>query len=292
MTENLKAFIARNETEQREFLEYYNAGSALYNFGEKGLSLDYDENSWSGRVGILLRLGILLILIGITGKFLVGLIVYVGIHLLIEKVGGKIRDTYQEKLDKIQIECQNSLDQFIELNYKENGIRWGTKGDEVRFAQDLVVRGSSFEAGVHSDILQMHIYCLKNLEKKFWKKRRVDEGIDMKKNIASLEFNRNFQIFLPQEQEREGMKFLSPARQIEMIKSTAFDGFRSIHIEEGRLYGIMKDSYNPPNRRIDVYKYQPIGKYFSDVEEYCRNMRTRADNVQNSYIQIANIITK
>lgn len=292
MTENLKAFITKNETEQREFLEYYNAGSALYNFGEKGLTLDYDENSGAGRAGVLLRLGMLLALICITGRFLIGLIAYVGIHLLIQKIGGKIRDTYQEKLDKIQVECQNSLDQFRKLNYKQNGILWGKRGDEIRFDQNLVVRGSSFEADIQSDLSQMHIYCLKNSEKKFWKRQKVDKCISMKKNIASLEFNRNFQVFLPEEQEREGMKFLSPVRQVEMIKASAFDGFRSIHIETGRLYGIMKDSYNPPNGRIDVYKYQPIGKYFSDVEEYCRNMRLRADKVQNSYIQIANIITK
>lgn len=63
----------------------------------------------------------------------------------------------------------------------------------------------------------------------------------MKKNIASTEFNKKFLVFIPEELEKECMKFLSPARQVEMVRTSAFDRLCDIHIENGRITGELKN---------------------------------------------------
>lgn len=292
MTDSLKAFISQNEKEQKKFLTYYNVGDAIYTYGENSLNMDYYEGTGMDKCRLSFRIFLLVMLIFITDRILIGIAVYIGIHLLIRKAGEKISITYQQKLEKIQSVCQRSLDEFRKMSYEQNGILSGEKGDEIRFANNLVVREDSFEAAIQSAISPMHIYCLQNSGKKHWLDTEIEECINMKKNIASTEFNKKFLVFIPEELEKECMKFLSPARQVEMVRTSAFDRLCDIHIENGRITGELKDSYSRPDRTIDIYKYQLIGKFFSEVEEYCHNMKEMADNIQNSYTQITNIVTK
>ena len=76
--------------------------------------------------------------------------------------------------------------------------------------------------------------------------------IDMKKNIASSEFNQKFQIFVPKDRERDSMKMLSPTTQIVLVKSSAFERISAVHIYSDHICGVMEPQLVRPERCVGM----------------------------------------
>ena len=112
----------------------------------------------------------------------------------------------------------------------------------------------------------------------------------MRKNVASVEFNNKFNVFVPAQMERDCMKFLSPSRQLEMIRTSAFDRIEQIHISFGKIQGNTQDIVLRPKEQIDIHNCPSIRKVYEEIQEYCQDIRQMADDIQMEYLQIVKIV--
>ena len=180
--------------------------------------------------------------------------------------------------------------QFQQEQYKKNGIVRGEKEDEVRYEGNLVVKNGFFEGDIQSELTLLHIYCMKNLKRSDWLDGTLNGCITMRKNVASVEFNNKFNVFVPAQMERDCMKFLSPSRQLEMIRTSAFDRIEQIHISFGKIQGNTQDIVLRPKEQIDIHNCPSIRKVYEEIQEYCQDIRQMADDIQMEYLQIVKIV--
>lgn len=297
MTNELQEFIAQNEKEQKMYLTIQHIGFKIYCFGKNGISLEnYDRYELTAKTRIY---GHIFILVGIAfwtvfkwSKVWPAFVIYIVAHWIIKTIGEQICGICEPKLNKIQAECQEKLDEFTKMNYQQMGIWRLADHDEIRMKEhNLVISGNNFTGDFHSNIAPIHIRCLKNPDQNFEYDEELENNfIDMKKNIASTEFNQKFRIFVPKDRERDSMKLLSPTTQVTLVKSTAFDRISAVHIYPDRICGVVAPQLVRPEKRVDAYKYQFLGGLFSEVEEYCQNMRKTAEEVWMMYEQFADVM--
>lgn len=233
MTNELQEFIAQNEKEQKMYLTIQHIGFKIYCFGKNGISLEnYDRYELTAKTRIY---GHIFILVGIAfwtvfkwSKVWPAFVIYIAAHWIIKTIGEQICGICEPKLNKIQIDCQKKLDEFTKMNYQQMGIWRLADHDEVRMKEhNLIISENTFTGDFHSNIAPIHICCLKNSTQELWNAEDLENNfIDMKKNIASSEFNQKFQIFVPKDRERDSMKMLSPTTQIVLVKSSAFERIR------------------------------------------------------------------
>ena len=297
MTNELQEFIAQNEKEQKMSLTIQHIGFKIYCFGKNGISLEnYDRYELTAKTRIY---GHIFILVGIAfwtvfkwSKVWPAFVIYIAAHWIIKTIGEQICGICEPKLNKIQIDCQKKLDEFTKMNYQQMGIWRLADHDEVRMKEhNLIISENTFTGDFHSNIAPIHICCLKNSTQELWNAEDLENNfIDMKKNIASSEFNQKFQIFVPKDRERDSMKMLSPTTQIVLVKSSAFERISAVHIYSDHICGVMEPQLVRPERCVDAYKYQLLRGLFSEVEEYCQNMRKTAEEVWKMYEQFTDVM--
>lgn len=298
MDDEIKEFISDNERKHKKYLQLYRIACMVEMFGNNGILLFECSSKIELFIHILVILEFPFFGYGKVG-FLKGLIIYICLHLIIKAIGGYFIKIFKGKLDMIQQTCQDKLDDFCYRQYQDKKIIKGNDYDEVRFDHNLIVRNGIFEADLQVDCEPVSIYCLGNKEaKEQYKNERekynYDENryeyIEMKKNIASTEFNQKFGVLVQPDKVHECMKFLSPSRQLQMIHMTAFDKIREIYISAGKICADTTSCFERPGMKIDVYVSKSIQKSFQEVEEYCCNIRKMADEFHNSYFQICELV--
>lgn len=299
MSEELKLFLQQNEVEQKKYLTIFKTGSVIYCFGKNGISLSnydkYDEKSAKNRGMFHLLILALFALYSVIkcGKIWPGVVAYICGHLIITIIGLAICNMCSKKLDKIESDCQGKLDEFVKMNYEKTGILRYADHDEIKLDHNAVLNGNSFTGDFDAFIEPIHIYCVNNSKDKYIEGEEIVENcINMKKNIASAEFNQKFEVFVPKELEQECMKILSPSTQLMMLKSSVFDNLGEIHIYKNRIWGTRDKAYVRPNDKIDAYTYQAIIKTFEKIEEYCKIMRRTADGILDLYEQLETVVSK
>ena len=290
MEEELKNFIAKSEKNQRSFLTMYALGKSICDFGVNGFNIGYLLMGFLGKIKLLFRLLIMGGLMLAVEDCAMGFYLYCGIHLAIIVFGGILWQIYATKLNNLEKECQDSLNKFQQEQYKKNGIVRGEKEDEVRYEGNLVVKNGFFEGDIQSELTLIHIYCMKNLKRSDWLDGTLNGCITMRKNVASVEFNNKFNVLVPAQMERDCMKFLSPSRQLEMIRTSAFDRIEQVHISVGKIQGNTQDIVLRPKEQIDIHNCSSIRKVYEEIQEYCQDIRQMADNIQMEYLQIVKIV--
>lgn len=300
MDRNIMGFISDNESNRKKYLKIYKLGCGLERFGKNGILLFQCYSKIELFIHILVILNFPLFGYNKIG-FLTGLIIYICLHLVIKAVGDYFCKTYGEKLNLMQQQCQDKLDDFWFKQYQDNKIIRRQDYDEVKFDHGLIVRNGAFEADLQTDCDPVLIFCLRDKEaKEKYKDERNKyndredryEYIDMKNNIASTEFNQKFGVLVVPDKVHECMKFLSPSRQLQMIRMSAFDKIREIYIDGGKIHADTTSCFVRPWMEIDVYSSKSIQKSFEEVEEYCCNIRRMADEFHDCYLQIYELVKK
>ncbi len=291
MNGELKEFVLNSQKEHTKLLTLYNLFFKVESFGKNWIFI---WNDAVGRFEKFIHLIIFLVFLFIVRSFLGLAVGYVGIHFIIRKIGEFISGIYGKKLNKLTNDCQRKLNDFCQEEIQKNKIIVENEEDEIRFDDGFVIKNGYFEADLKTGCEPIHIYCLKDkTAKSRYEDQKVelnDEAdelfVDMKKNIASTEFNQKFGVFTVPEKEHECMKLLTPICQLKMVKSEAFNAVREIHIWNEKVHASMVHELIRPNIRLNQFEKKTIRKAFEAVEYYYETTRYQADMAYSCYLSL------
>lgn len=292
MQENLKEFLDRNEADRKQYLKMFNAGTKMKDYVKNALLLFFTEQS---KAELFLHIFILII---VGASFPAGY--FVRLHLIFNLGLYAIGKFYLcrvwgAKLNKMEKECQKRLDEFTSRQYEENKIvkdpNYGGE-DYVVYGDDTVIKSTSILSSIEVSCDPVSIYSLTDAREEAQYCSDRENAVDMKSKVASLEFNKNFGVLVKKNWEKEGMKFLSPSRKLNMLHSSDFAAVAKIDIANGKIKIKNKRGYlMRPNGYMYVYdKNSPLEKPFQEIFQYCSCMRKLTDEMYHSYIRIAEIL--
>lgn len=297
MNGELKDFVLKKQDEHTKNLALFKTFERVRCFGKNvfimgGVDDPYDIDQ-SGPIEKVIHVIILLACLSlIDGKHWIikSLIVYALLHFILQKLGKYFVDTYKERLDKIAKECQGKLNSFCQEQYQKYEIVWGNEYDEILF-DGLMIKNGCFEADQGVECGPIDIYCLSDPvaseRYKAEKAQKYPNGnnvyIDMKKNIASTEFNKKMGVLTLPEKERECMKFLSTSCQLGIVQAAGNNIVREIHICQGKIYIMMMQAFGRADANIAVYAPNAIANAFGAVEYSCSQIQRQEELVRSCY---------
>lgn len=296
MNQNLREYIQQNDKEQKKCLGMYKLAVKIRRFGltgfyitdpEPSIFIDDDETAdgWK-KIKFLFHLLAFTAGFFATENFTLVLIVYIAIHAAFVAVGQYLHEQYRKKLEGIGYECQNLLNSFFQEQYQENGIIRGANSDVLCFDHNFILTSGFFEADLHNNCQPMVInagdcICVPD---------GTEDYVNMRHNIASVEFNKKFKVYVPEDRKADCMKFLTPTRQVEMIRSAAFDEMDSMYLNQGKMHVETDFRFQRPDEIVNPFSFASILTLFENAEIYCREIREGAERFYDSYLKITEMI--
>ena len=296
MNQNLREYIQQNDKEQKKCLGMYKLAIKIRRFGltgfyitdpEPSIFIDDDETAdgWK-KIKFLFHLLAFTAGFFATENFTLVLIVYIAIHAAFVAVGQYLHEQYRKKLEGIGYECQNLLNSFFQEQYQENGIIRGANSDVLCFDHNFILTSGFFEADLHNNCQPMVInagdcICVPD---------GTEDYINMRHNIASVEFNKKFKVYVPEDRKADCMKFLTPTRQVAMIRSAAFDEMDSMYLNQGKMHVETDFRFQRPDEIVNPFSFASILTLFENAEIYCREIREEAERFYDSYLKITEMI--
>lgn len=296
MDQNLREYIQQNDKEQKKCLSMYKLAVKIRRFGltgfyitdpEPSIFIDDDETAdgWK-KIKFLFHLLAFTAGFFATENFTLVLIVYIAIHAAFVAVGQYLHERYRKMLEGIGYECQNLLNNFFQEQYQENGIIRGARSDVLCFDHNFILTSGFFEADLQNNCQPMVInagdcICVPD---------GTEDYINMRHNIASVEFNKKFKVYVPEDRKADCMKFLTPTRQVEMIRSAAFDEMDSMYLNQGKMHVETDFKFQRPEEIVNPFSFASMLTLFENAETYCRETREGAERFYNSYLKITEMI--
>lgn len=296
MNQNLREYIQQNDKEQKKCLGMYKLAVKIRRFGltgfyitdpEPSIFID-DEETADGWKKIKFLFHLLAFTAGFfaTENLTLVLIVYIAIHAAFVAVGQYLHEQYRKKLEGIGYECQNLLNSFFQEQYQENGIIRGANSDVLCFDHNFILTSGSFEADLYNNCQPMVInagdcICVPD---------GTEDYINMRHNIASVEFNKKFKVYVPEDRKADCMKFLTPTRQVAMIRSAAFDEMDSMYLNQGKMHVETDFIFQRPDEIVNPFSFASMLTLFENAEIYCREVREGAERFYDSYLKITEMI--
>lgn len=296
MNQNLREYIQQNDKEQKKCLGMYKLAVKIRRFGltgfyitdpEPSIFIDDDETAdgWK-KIKFLFHLLAFTAGFFATENFTLVLIVYIAIHAAFVAVGQYLHEQYRKKLEGIGYECQNLLNSFFQEQYQENGIIRGANSDVLCFDHNFILTSGFFEADLHNNCQPMVInagdcICVPD---------GTEDYINMHHNIASVEFNKKFKVYVPEDRKADCMKFLTPTRQVAMIRSAAFDEMDSMYLNQGKMHVETDFRFQRPDEIVNPFSFASMLTLFENAEIYCREIREGAERFYDSYLKITEMI--
>lgn len=296
MNQNLREYIQQNDKEQKKCLGMYKLAVKIRRFGltgfyitdpEPSIFIDDDETAdgWK-KIKFLFHLLAFTAGFFATENFTLVLIVYIAIHAAFVAVGQYLHEQYRKKLEGIGYECQNLLNSFFQEQYQENGIIRGANSDVLCFDHNFILTSGFFEADLHNNCQPMVInagdcICVPD---------GTEDYINMRHNIASVEFNKKFKVYVPEDRKADCMKFLTPTRQVAMIRSAAFDEMDSMYFNQGKMHVETDFRFQRPDEIVNPFSFASMLTLFENAEIYCREIREGAERFYDSYLKITEMI--
>ena len=296
MNQNLREYIQQNDKEQKKCLGMYKLAVKIRRFGltgfyitdpEPSIFIDDDETAdgWK-KIKFLFHLLAFTAGFFATENFTLVLIVYIAIHAAFVAVGQYLHEQYRKKLEGIGYECQNLLNSFFQEQYQENGIIRGANSDVLCFDHNFILTSGFFEADLHNNCQPMVInagdcICVPD---------GTEDYINMRHNIASVEFNKKFKVYVPEDRKADCMKFLTPTRQVAMIRSAAFDEMDSMYLNQGKMHVETDFRFQRPDEIVNPFSFASMLTLFENAEIYCREIREGAERFYDSYLKITEMI--
>ena len=296
MNQNLREYIQQNDKEQKKCLGMYKLAVKIRRFGltgfyitdpEPSIFIDDDETAdgWK-KIKFLFHLLAFTAGFFATENFTLVLIVYIAIHAAFVAVGQYLHEQYRKKLEGIGYECQNLLNSFFQEQYQENGIIRGANSDVLCFDHNFVLTSGFFEADLHNNCQPMVI----NAGDCIFVPDGTEDYINMHHNIASVEFNKKFKVYVPEDRKADCMKFLTPTRQVAMIRSAAFDEMDSMYLNQGKMHVETDFIFQRPDEIVNPFSFASMLTLFENAEIYCREIREEAERFYDSYLKITEMI--
>lgn len=294
MDEKLKLVIENYEREHKKFLALYTLGGKIENVGGNLLLFISLKAGSIGRFEKIMHVIFFFWCIvysdSKTGGFKFGIILYIITHLCIMFFGTWSVKFSFNKLEKIKEECTNYFQNFLVEMYQKNGIIRNdvTKRDEVWFEEEdsLFVTSGMFCTDLVINIPQLYI--------EFTGKKSFTDSksglSSVKQNIASVEFTDKFEVLVPKGMELECMKYLTPSRQIEMLRTDVWDSLKNLSFRDGMMMGYMIEDFGSYTPYINVYSRKSIMKNFEEAENYCKKVNRLANSAYKSCIQLREIM--
>ncbi len=296
MNQNLREYIQQNDKEQKKCLGMYKLAVKIRRFGltgfyitdpEPSIFIDDDETA-DGWKKIKFLFHLLAFTAGFFAieNFTLVLIVYIAIHAAFVAVGQYLHEQYRKKLEGIGYECQNLLNSFFQEQYQENGIIRGANSDVLCFDHNFILTSGFFEADLHNNCQPMVInagdcICVPD---------GTEDYINMRHNIASVEFNKKFKVYVPEDRKADCMKFLTPTRQVAMIRSAAFDEMDSMYLNQGKMHVETDFIFQWPDEIVNPFSFASMLTLFENAEIYCREIREGAERFYDAYLKITEMI--
>lgn len=296
MNHNLREYIQQNDKEQKKCLGMYKLAVKIRRFGltgfyitdpEPSIFIDDDETAdgWK-KIKFLFHLLAFTAGFFATENFTLVLIVYIAIHAAFVAVGQYLHERYRKKLEGIGYECQNLLNSFFQEQYQENGIIRGANSDVLCFDHNFILTSGFFEADLHNNCQPMVI----NARDCICVPDGTEDYINMRHNIASVEFNKKFKVYVPEGRKADCMKFLTPTRQVAMIRSAAFDEMDSMYLNQGKMHVETDFIFQRPDEIVNPFSFASMLTLFENAEIYCREVREGAERFYDAYLKITEMI--
>lgn len=296
MDANLEMLISTHERNHKKYLTIFNIGVKLDTFGSD-LFIIFGPGASGEYAGLEKFVHFVILLIDIafsyaaTGSMVAGLIVYAAFHLILKFAGKMMLDTGSEKLLAIREDCSKRYVEFQEDMLQKNRIYRNQYGeDEIHFVDtdSLVVTNGHFRGDLGIDIPPMYIQCFDHFlaipEDSIQGKplSRIDQ------HISSVEFTDKFEVSTVAGRERDCMKYLTPSRQLAILRSNAWDCIKALKICDGKVYADMTENLNEYEYTpyINVFNYKSILKTFKEMEEYCLAVKNLANSAHDSFLQL------
>ena len=294
MDNELKQQIQEGNKERKRYLRMIRIGTMMMNFGKRWMGREDGETRYSS---LFARIALVVILFG-TGLGIVPIVtIYIVLHLGIYFVGNQIFDVFTDKLRAFEGTWKDKYHRYFAEKAFDSNIKFDVDGNYVEYMEEglLIDERGMVYATLKEPITDIYLYILKNNGdfKSFsdLKFNAKEDTVVMNDKIASVDFNQKFGVITDKEYELESMKYLSPSRQLKMVKTPALEKFYNIHIGDYSFRARTDNHVEMPGG-INAYEKKNLMKYFEEAEQYCLDMKAMADKVHADYLEIAFLLEK
>lgn len=213
------------------------------------------------------------------------LIVYIILHTGLF-IGGKL---LEKKCMENLMEMSAYFNEKFTAYFDEACRQRNIVGDAV-LIDNIRISNNRVDAYTLPTKADFNLYCLESFDgDNACFDRRLNpqpDDVDLKKHIASVEFNKKFGVITKKGMEMHCVDLLRPTVQVAMCGKFKVEHLCMVEIGGGNFYAATKDSVKPVKTHIDIYGDDALLWYFDDADIYCEKM----EKMGKKYFPEANFI--
>lgn len=303
MNDSLKTDLKKQEATHKKRLLQFKIAKWVETFGIRAFRLFVRKSDDTDMIPFVILFGLIRFVIHLIPALLIFVIeivllriergilwnllaVYVIFYLIVWRVGKLLRQKFENDLMALEYECNGKRAQFFQQLCIEKNITRGKFYDEIVFDNGIALQSDGIvRADAPEQNVSFRIFNLKNYKDSEDRNSLSPYEQTMEKNIASTDFNQKFVVAVIKGNERECIKYFSPSRQLQMIKSTVLSQCHHISIEEKKFRATIDFEIERPHA-IDIFSFESVLKNFESVEKYCEEFSNKANEVYADLIEI------
>lgn len=199
------------------------------------------------------------------------LLVYIIIHTGLFIGGKMLEKKCQETLSQMSVYFNEKFTNYFDEACRQRNI----VGDAI-LMDNIRISNNRVDAYILPTKADINLYCLESVDGDVGCfDRRLNpqpDDVDMKKHIASVEFNKKYGVFTKKGMEMHCVDLLRPTVQVAMCGKFKFEHLGMVEIGYDHFFAATKDSVKPIKTHIDIYGEDSLLWYFDDADLYCENM--------------------
>lgn len=199
------------------------------------------------------------------------LIVYIIIHTGLFIGGKMLEKKCMENLAQMSVYYNEKFTTFFDEICRQHHI----VGDAFMI-DNIRISNNRVDAYILPTKAEFNLYCLESFSgDNACFDRRLNpqpDDVDLKKHIASVEFNKKFGVITKKGMEMHCVDLLRPTVQVALCDKFQIEHLAMAEIGGGNFFAATKDSVKPIKTYFDIYGDDPLLWFFEDAEIYCEKM--------------------
>ena len=278
--------VRKDGKKQRRWLRAFRRGGRWINFGKRGVILVREFDGFWDLMGTLFHWQIMGFLWIFTGKFLLSLLIHMGFHAFFWIVGALLTKTYGGKLDLLQAEYTDHRNRYLH----QRRVQFGFDDHWRSHYEDGSLVGTTFVAAPMQqpagDIQIFQLQKFSDYDAYLDLSLSDPQSVTINQRFGSMAFKKKIALVLKDTSDMEGMKYMTPAKQLALVQSEALEHFERIHIAGQQMSAGVKNVVDPP-RGVDVYQKRELMDCFREADRYCQQLRSWADETHRNLEKIS-----
>ena len=278
--------VRKDGKKQKRWLRGYRRGGRWINVGKRGVILVREFDGVWDLMGTLFHWQIMGFLWIFTGKFLLSLLIQLGFHGFFWIVGATMSKVNGRKLDLLQAEYSEYRNQYLH----QRRVQFGFDNYWRSHYEDGSLVGTSFVAApMEQSVGDIQIFQLDKIDDYLAyhdQAASYPQTVTINQRFGSMAFKKKIALALCDTTEMEGMKYMTPTKQLALVQSEALGHFERIHVEGKQLSAKVKNVVESP-RGVDVYQKRELMDCFREADRYCQQLRSWADETHRNLEKIS-----